>query len=880
MSYQFGQNLPEGSEIPVDFCNDPTDLSTAMTGNVVRFYWKAPHKVVHYALTVIEVGVSQQTFYVPGTSYIVRLKPNTSYQWIVTAICELDPPRQSNEVPGIPFVTGNYYSDCIPINPGDAMVALLPDKATFSWPAIPDAKFYELQYRPKGGFFPFTTVTPQTNSVSISHLVPNTVYEWRVRPICKEYAPDHWLDFLEFTTPVTEDQCPTPEVVDALISFNSLMVIWKVLDLHQTFNIFLDGVLYASSYRGNIYTFTNLQANTAYTITIVPNCAAGQGRGVSVTRTTSFGLCPLPSDVNAVWDNTNGIVVTWGASTGALNYEVVINGEKKTTTDLSVTLMVPQDGRKYFIQVRSVCGEGETITGYSPYVDAELTVPKVCPAIVFTNAPVVLSNSVFIDWNNQTGVLHWIVKWKRNIDADYNEGIQVENSEYKIEGLLPSTLYDIQVTSVCPEGTTDYNFQQTTPVQSGCPVPFNVEVVSVLHDSVLFEFEVPGNSSFGTFRVTITDGVNVITEDIFVKEAVIEGLEPDTEYTLTIQNRCIGGTFTTSTPVNFTTKRSCIVVSSPTASQAYGSPNVELSWLNTGLVDDFEIDIYSKLKNDPDDSYQLIASGLTGTSYTHVVGVSLIQQIRDYKIVTRDLEADEECSVEVQLNCPTVQNLKQIVEGNSATLSWDPVRGAIGYRVRVTSLINDPIVQFVRSPSIVLSDLGANDTYSWYVETVCLSAATGPFSEISTFTTEDGNTSEGDCSTPVFEAKSQSELFQDDSTGDPLPYVYWYLADNDTAPVALPSNSLQVNPSADITVNFGNVTSPKFFAILYKEADALVKTKYMDQNNTVNTGDIGNPGNLFNASTISIGGVTYRFIITDYATQFQGTAQTVRFFRP
>jgi hypothetical protein len=880
MSYQFGQYLPNRIGIPAGFCNNPSDLEALVGGNVVTFRWKLPHPVLYSVLSIIEVGQTQNNINVEGSTYTIRLKANTAYQWSVIAICELDPARQSIEIVGVPFETGAYRSDCLPINPASTLVSLLPDKATFSWPAVADAIFYELRYRIKGGFFPYNYVTPQSNSVSIAHLVPNTVYEWSVRPVCKEGGPDHWHDPLEFTTPLTEDQCPVPVITEALVSFSSLIVIWKNIELHQTYDIFLNGLLFVSGYRGNLFTFTNLASNTEYEVIIVPICKAGKGRSVSVIRRTLYGSCPVPGNFTLTWDNTRGIIASWLSVQGAIEYELVLNGEKKTTDQVNIDTVVPQDGRTYFAELRSVCGEGQTISGYSTYVAAEITVPKICPAVTLVNAPVVLSNSIFLDWNNQNGVLNWVVKWKRNIDPDYNEGVTVDNSEYKIEGLLPSTLYDIRITTVCSEGTTDFNTQQTTPVQSGCPVPYDLVATSVTDTALLLNFKIPNTPSFGIYRISITDGVTTITEDVFVSEAVFEGLLPDTEYTVTVQNRCLSGTFSTSAPLVFTTRRACITVTNAVASQAYGSPNVELTWLNTGLVSDFEIDIYVKLRDDPDTDYVKIATALTGTSYTHVVGISLIQQIRDYKIVTRDLEADEECFVEIQMNCLTVQNLKSIVEGNSVTLTWDAVKGAIGYRIRATSLTDDPISQFTKVPSVSFSGLGNNTTYSWFVETVCSATGTGPFSDVATFTTEDGNTIDGDCSMPVFEAKSQSEFFEDESTGDPLPYVYWLLADNDTPPTILPTNSIQTDPEADIIIPFGNVLTAKFYAILYKEADAVVKTKYMDQNNVVNSGDIGGVGDLFNASVISIGGTNYRFICTAYATNFQGTNETVRFFIP
>jgi hypothetical protein len=266
------------------------------------------------------------------------------------------------------------------------------------------------------------------------------------------------------------------------------------------------------------------------------------------------------------------------------------------------------------------------------------------------------------------------------------------------------------------------------------------------------------------------------------------------------------------------------------------------------------------------------------TSYNFAVQPALIQPIRNFKFVTRDTSTGNTCEEVIEMNCPTVGDLKSDVDGNSVLLSWKEYKGVTGYRVHITSLKSAPQLHFTRNPSILINDLGENETYSWFVETVCR-PGTGPFSDVATFTTEVGSEADGECTVPLFTAESQASDFSNPNTGNPLPFIYYFTQDSAVVPSVLPTNSIQADPEGDFLIPFGNVVGPKYYGVMYLATSAY-KTRYLDMNNTNNQGDIGGGGDLFGAQTITIGTNQYRLHMTNYPTDFAGSNEAVRFLNP
>lgn len=881
MGWQYGDYIVPAADIPAGFCNAPTNLTRTVNGDTVTFRWDKPHDVLYYQIQITDTGNStQQNINVYGTVYTRKLAALSSFSWKVIAVCSTDPSRQSVEASGQDFSTGAYTSTCSVIDVADCIVVSFPDRVNISWPAVPDASFYEVRYKPKDFFGEYSVITAQETFANIDFLLPNALYTWNVRPVCSQNTPaipDHDGSFV---TPVGEDECPTPKIRSITTTYGVITVIWDYEPLHKAYNIFLNNILQAQGFIGNIFMLSNLQADMQYKVDIVAVCEGGNSLTTSSTVKTAVSSCAKVFAVFGEYLVGQGLKISFVPHAAAHTYYVYVNGTRYQVDEdpAYVILDVPQDGTTYHIEVMALCGELGFIKGVSLPVGITYTVPFVCPPIEIVSV-VPGPNNIFINWKNVPGVKNWLVAYKPVGQPDFIEEV-ASISQRNIKGLIPNQAYDIRITTTCQDDSTAaYVDVVSTSVLTACPLVVVQPVTKLTPTSATIDILVPGNPANGKYLAIIDDGSQTFEKEFYDNQLEVDGLIPGTSYTVVVENQCPDGSVSTSAPVGFTTIRTCKTVTNLSAVANYGTNNIDITWLNTGLTTQFALDVYRRMNGEI--NFVKIASGLTGTSFNYAFNPNDPLDISEIKVITRDTLTGLICEVATFIQCPPVIQLTSEVEANTVLLKWKPIVGVGGYRVKLTSLSQTGAeVYSTEAPSINITNLDPTTLYSWFVETVCTPGIEGPYSAVATFTTEQIAINDELCTIPQFTAVGEDSEFTNPDTGNPIKRVYYFTQANGDTPTELTSN-VQTDPLGDITINFGPISGSAFFGIAYPESDNPgFKAKWVDVFDTNNAGNIGGVGDLFETRTAVINGITYKMMITSYDTTFTGAQKTLKFYTP
>ncbi len=128
------------------------------------------------------------------------------------------------------------------------------------------------------------------------------------------------------------------------------------------------GYTYAGPATGLAYTDTNLISGTTYCFAVTAKNSAGESGYSNITTTT---ILAVPSPLNAIAPSDTEVDLTWGASAGAVSYDVytsTTSGAYSTTpftatSGLNSTVTGLTYGNTYYFVVTAVNANGET--GYS-----------------------------------------------------------------------------------------------------------------------------------------------------------------------------------------------------------------------------------------------------------------------------------------------------------------------------------------------------------------------------------------------------------------------------------------------------------------------------------------------------------------------------------
>lgn len=402
---------------------------------------------------------------------------------------------------------------------------------------------FEVQYKMKDAAMWHSVSVSDTNSVRLTSLHSDTVYNWRLRKICAANDTSEWVNGNDFDNTLPENTAP-----NGIFTLNDIQY-WAGSGEHQsafvlTFNDNKDPItlVWGVRWNGNFNFFNLLDTLDTYDprfFYMKDNSGMVQGIGFDANENGIFGVVDngtVTRPINGSFGNVNEPYGTpeededrWqGGDVDGFWY--LSNGA--AASNISDKQWVGATWNNYHLPVNVASfHEYTTYTAVTPASQTE------CPDVHITEVLDITDSSALIKWDSGEG--NFELHYRKEGDEAYSRILAISNADtFRLSSLQMNTTYEIQVRRRCSDSNVGawseaYNF-------------------TTLHvaSTVITESATEVDSISATLRAVITAGSDEITgrgfewklstENVFTPVAVTDmgemfsyvltGLQPDMNY--------------------------------------------------------------------------------------------------------------------------------------------------------------------------------------------------------------------------------------------------------------------------------------------------------------------------------------------------------------
>lgn len=404
-------------------------------------------------------------------------------------------------------------------------------------------------------------------------------------------------------------------------------------------------------------TVTGLSPEQTYTFTAKARNAENIETVASSSVSGTTLIAPPGSPANIIATATDKtITVSWDASSGAIGYEIEVDGtvvNTDTATRYTHVGINPGTPHTYRVRARNAGGPGNWS---APITKSTLPASPDIP--VNLNA-VPLSTSVTVTWNNVSGATGYDIE----VDgALVNNG---PNTNYIHNSLTPGTHHTYRVRSINPGGKSEWSgYVNTTTLLDTVPVPINISATPALNSITLTWDKVSGASGY---EISV-DGAAF---DNGTRTAYTHSnLAPGTQHVYHVRAKKSG----------VASEWSAAVVSA-TLTNEFGTPSnlkanadnssIVLSWNPVANATGYEVEVDGVATDNGDETTCIHNGLLPNTTHTYRVRAK------------RDTEVSE-WTEPLAVNTFLLQTPKELTANSdetSMTINWQPIEGATSYEL-------------------------------------------------------------------------------------------------------------------------------------------------------------------------------------------------------
>jgi hypothetical protein len=350
-------------------CAAPTGLvASGVTNTTASLSWGAASGSIGYEYAVSTSGTppASGTLITPNSYAASGLTPNTSYYIHVRNKCST---TSFSSWVSTSFTTQNFVS-CFP----PAAASIIPTStstAILSWSPVPGSQGYEYVINQSAGNPAGNGTVNATTSVPLAGLTGGASYYAHIRNVCAAADKSVWLH-QAFTMPV----CNTPSnLLVSNITDSTTDLLWSQMPNASAYN-------YAVTFSKQPPTFgyqtttniaahlSSLQPNSKYYVHVRSRCFSND---TSAWRTDSFvtqmGCYGPIVQVNGLGSNTP--YAFWDPIPMAVGYEYALTPTNKPSAfgtniyTAFVGLSLPEDGKDYYLHVRTKCNSMFTFSQWT-----------------------------------------------------------------------------------------------------------------------------------------------------------------------------------------------------------------------------------------------------------------------------------------------------------------------------------------------------------------------------------------------------------------------------------------------------------------------------------------------------------------------------------
>ncbi|MDQ3016752.1 MAG: fibronectin type III domain-containing protein [Bacteroidota bacterium] len=698
-------------------------------------------------------GVCYQTWY-----NMNNLQPCTNYEWRVRSYCSY----------------GYYSSWCYPYNfttqcnncttpYGCYTDNISSYEATFHWNAVWGAESYSIQIQQPNGSWSYVSNNGCYNNwITAYGLQPNTYYAWRVRAHCGYNNYSEWTYNTYFTT--YGSYCYYPSWLNCYdITEYGATWKWEPVSGADYYSVqwrYPGGSWYDLSSGpcyGTWVTVNHLKPCTTYEWRVRTHCYYGYSSwcNSNVFTTDCHSYCPTPTNLYTKDIGDTKATFKWGPVNGAYTYSVQIRNHYGTWVDLPgsptagiwITAYNLSPCTSYEWRVRSNCGYYESSSSWSYPQPFTTTCGHGCyaPEYVYTSG--ITSSTAALHWGPVIGADYFEVQYRKpGQDWILLQGGVGSNNVAELTGLDPETNYEWRVRAHCSSG----NFSEWSSIGyfktlgRSCGSPFFRYTHPITDSTATLNWsDVDGATSYA-IQIRLMNGVwtDVPGSPTTDNSINVTGLIPNSTYEWRMQVNCLGSTYSTwLAPVMFVTGNSggCSTPGNLSADNVTLTTAL-LSWSEVQGAESYSVE-YRALPNGGwilipgswiDTNFVELDSLIPHTTYEWRVRANCTGGLHSFYSGIGQFTTTD------QSPCTSPTNLStDSVTETTATISWSPVAGAVGYKVEIR-LPNGMWIELdslITGTSFVIQGLKAHTEYEWRVRTKCGDTQFSPWSASVVFTT-------------------------------------------------------------------------------------------------------------------------------------------------
>ena len=689
---------------------DPvTNLKAVPTVNSVALSWTKSSNAESYKVEMKEDGGSWTTLNeaVASNAYNkTGLKENTAYTFRVTA--------QNGSVSSTP-ATVSTTTLAEAVNPVTNLNAAASENSvSLSWTASSNATSYKVEMKEGDGDWNVLSSTVTTTSYEATGLKENTSYAFKVT------AQKGTITSSAETVTVKTSTVPIDSVtgLSATATSNSVTLSWNAVENAAKYRIewyTSSGWASLATIKDTTYTKSNLSENTGYrfrVFAVKSNNTESAPSEVTAATTTE--------PVNAVGGLTavptyNSVTLTWNAVSNATGYKIewLVNNswkELETVTSTSYTKTGLSENTSYTFRVTAVKGNTQSEPAD---VSAKTSIEQI--NAVSGLSATTTSNSVSLKWNKVSSATGYRVEWL--VNNTWTALDTVTAVSYTKTGLSEDKSYKFRVIAVKANAESAPS-EISAKTQIDAVGEISGLSATATYNSVKLSWKMVSNAA--QYIVEMKNGsswtqLGAVLNNTFTKDGLLE----NTEYTFRVSAKKSNSQ---SEWAEVTAKTGVEPINAVSGLSASATTNsVTLNWNKVNNATGYRVEWLANNKWTTLDT-------VTATSYTK----NGLSENTTYQFRVIAVKANAESSAAAATATTSIEPINAVTgltaqtTTSSATLKWNAVSNATGYKVEWYANNAWKLLDTVTATSYTKTGLSENTSYKFRVTAIKANAVSAP----------------------------------------------------------------------------------------------------------------------------------------------------------
>lgn len=467
-------------------------------------------------------------------------------------------------------------------------------------------------------------------------------------------------------------------------------------------------------------------ATTIYSVVAVSNgCGTTTGSGSALVTVINTNTCAAPTSLTESEMTPTSIRLNWLAVSGATSYTLQYRETGTTAwttaspgaTSIGWTIAALL-GKTYEWQIRTACTGGQ-VSQWS----ALRTFTMVCP-IPFGQSEVVGTNVATLAWrymsvNNIS--LNYNLQWRPVGSNVWTTIPTVSASSYQLTGLINGQVYEWQLQTICPDGSTT-PYIQPRSFTTGCFAPGTLSDQNRTATSTQIIWQgLPGVTSSLRFRTVGSTSWNTVT-GLTGNVYSLTGLTNATTYEVQVQSVC-SASQTSAFTASYTFTTSC--TPPITGAGTVSTNSALLTWINLGVGVRYNL-VWRQVGS----PVSFTVTSLTASSYS-LTGLTnaTTYEFQVQTICTDGTLSNYSDNRSFTTSCNAPPGFSSSLGATFINSSWTDFGPRVRYNLqwRPVGAAGWTMVSALTTAAYNLTGLSPLTTYEFIVQTICPDGSTSAY---------------------------------------------------------------------------------------------------------------------------------------------------------